>query len=87
SSVVVGTYNGHLHTGQLALANRLAQKLPTLCVALRNPYDLGLLDKRVRSIAAYAYTESVIHALSQVLLGKAEMTGVLPVVLPEQGEA
>lgn len=87
SSVVVGTYNGHLHTGQLALANRLAQKLPTLCVALRNPYDLGLLDRRVRSIAAYAYTESVVHALAQVLAGKAEMTGVLPVVLPEQGEA
>lgn len=86
SSVVVGTYNGHLYTGQLALVNRLAQKLPTLCVALRNPYDLGLVDTRVRSIAAYAYTETVVHALGQVLKGNAEATGVLPVALPEQGD-
>jgi len=85
SAVVVGTYNGHLHPGQLALVNRLSQELPTLCVALRNPYDLAYVTNKVRSIAAYAYTESAIHALAQVVLGKAEATGVLPVALVEQG--
>lgn len=85
SAVVVGTYNGHLHPGQLALVNRLSQELPTLCVALRNPYDLAYVTNKVRSIAAYAYTESAIHSLAQVVLGKAEATGVLPVALVEQG--
>ena len=44
TSVVVGTYNGHLYTGQLALVKRLAKLgLPICAVALRNPYDLATL--------------------------------------------
>ncbi len=67
SSIVCATYNGHLHQGQIQLVNTLAASKPVLCVALRNPYDLALLDGRIRSIAAYAYSRPVLDSLAQLL--------------------
>lgn len=67
SAVVCATYNGHLNVGQIRLVNALAAKKPVLCIALRNPYDLALVDGHIRSIAAYAYTKPVFLALAEML--------------------
>lgn len=80
SSVVVGTYNGHLRRGQLALVHALAeQNIPTAVVALRNPYDLRDLPRTVWSIAAYEYSTESIRAAAKVLRGELVPTGKLAV--------
>jgi len=84
TSIVVGTYNGHLHPGQIALVNALAKTgVPVIAVALRNPYDLKMLDRSVYSLAAYEYTDQLFDALVEVLQGKAVPGGKVPVdVMP-----
>lgn len=68
SCIVVGTYNGHLHTGQLELVNELAKaEVPVIAIALRNPYDLDRIDRSVYSLAAYEYTVQMFDALALVL--------------------
>ncbi len=82
SSVVVGTYNAHLYTGQLALVERLANLgLPVCAVALRNPYDLSNLPPSVQGYAAFAYRREVLDALAKVLRRDLVPTGILPVRL------
>ncbi|HCU29379.1 MAG TPA: beta-N-acetylhexosaminidase, partial [Sphaerochaeta sp.] len=51
------------------------------CIALRNPYDLALLDGHIRSIAAYAYTKPVFLALAEMLREKWVPQGRLSVSL------
>ncbi|MHC1692121.1 MAG: beta-N-acetylhexosaminidase [Sphaerochaetaceae bacterium] len=80
SCIVVGLYNGHLNKGQLSLTNCLAKTgIPTIAVALRNPYDLAYLAKNIHSIAAYEYTRLSLDAIAQVLSKKREAPGVLSV--------
>lgn len=80
SSAVVGTYNGHLRSGQLKLVRELAQAgVPTVAVALRNPYDLRELPQSVWAIAAYEYSPESIRAVAKVLRGELVPTGKLPV--------
>lgn len=68
SCIVVGTYNGHIKKGQLALVRALARlDAPVVCVALRNPYDLRNLPQTVYALAAYSYDESSLSAVAQVL--------------------
>jgi beta-N-acetylhexosaminidase len=81
SSVVCATYNGHLHPGQIQLVNSLVENKPVLCIALRNPYDLALLDVRIRSIAAYAYTKPVLAALAKYVQEPFPLEGRLTVSL------
>ena len=82
TSVVIGTYNGHLYTGQLALVERLAKLGIPLCVAaLRNPYDLSALPSSVQGYATFAYRREALEALARVLTGKLVPTGKLPVRL------
>ena len=58
TSIVIGTYNGHLHPQQLEMVKALAQNSgkPVTVVALRNPYDLFPLPESVYTLAAYEYT-------------------------------
>jgi beta-N-acetylhexosaminidase len=82
TSMIVGTYNGHLFPGQMALVNALAKRnVPVVCIALRNPYDLGLVDATVTTIAAYEYTTDCFEALSRLLRKEIVATGKLPVRL------
>lgn len=82
TSVVVGTSNGHLLGGQLALVKRLALLgIPICCVALKNPYDLSSLPHSVQGYAAFAYRRDVFDALAKVLTGKLVPTGEMPVEL------
>lgn len=79
-SVVYGTYNGHLNRTQMELANKLCDKNENvIIVALRNPYDLGMVDKRAYSLAAYEYTTLAFESLVDVFKGDAIPTGKLSV--------
>jgi len=80
--LVAGTYNGHLKQGQTALVNALcATGVPTVCVALRNPYDLFELPPNVYTLAAYAYDDLSLNAVATVLSGQTKAPGKLPVAL------
>ncbi|WP_320127581.1 beta-N-acetylhexosaminidase [uncultured Sphaerochaeta sp.] len=82
SALIVGTYNGHIHPKQIALVNILAKEpIPVICIALRNPYDLGLVDEKVVTVAAYEYTHRVFPALAKLLKKEIKATGKLPVAL------
>lgn len=80
--LVIGTYNGHLKPGQTALAKALhSTGIPTVCVALRNPYDLAGFPPEVYTLAAYEYDDLSLNAVASVLSGKAKAQGKLPVSL------
>lgn len=69
-TVVVGTYNGHLNRGQLALVEALCgADRRVIAVALRNPYDLQAVPKKVWTLAAFEYTPLSFDAVEQVLRG------------------
>ncbi len=80
SSIVVGTYNGHLYQGQLELVKELAGiHNNILVIALRNPYDLRELPEGVYGIAAYEYTLNSFMAVTELLKKQFVPGGVLPV--------
>ena len=86
TSIVIGTYNGHLHPQQLELTKALAEHSgkPVIVVALRNPYDLFPLPESVYTLAAYEYTARSTAAVADVLLGRHAAPGRLPIATPEQ---
>ena len=82
SSIVIGTYNGHLRTGQLNMVRALSGfDAPVVCIALRNPYDLAGLPLNVSAVAAYAYNDEVLHAIARMFNGEIGASGILPVTL------
>ena len=81
SKIVLATCNGHLFSGQIALAKALAETgKPFVVVAMRNPYDLPLIPTCTCAIAAYDYTGAAFQALEAVFRGE-EMIGKCPVAL------
>lgn len=80
--LILGTYNGHLYSGQKKLLRALASlHKPMIVVALGNPYDLMKLPKGVYGIAAYEYSKTSLEALLEVLKGEKSPKAVLPVML------
>ena len=80
TSVTVGTYNGLLRPGQMALVHGAALLgIPCCCVALRNPYDLFGLPENVRTIAAYDYDVRTLPVVAEIVAGKRAAVGKLPV--------
>jgi len=77
--------NAHLEPAQAELLRRvhLASEGATILVALRNPYDLELLEPgpSVARIATLGYRSNILKALAELLLGRCVPTGRLPVVL------
>lgn len=81
-TVVFGTYNAHLYHSQIDLAKQLAKAHPNVIfIAMRNPYDLPLLDKNCAALAAYEYTPVSINTLCGILSGKQEALGSICVKL------
>lgn len=68
SAAVIGTYQGHLHRGQLEVVNRIAALgIPTICVALRDPYDVDSLPRAVGKVCLYEYSEASLRAVAALL--------------------
>ena len=82
-SIVLGTYNGHLNRGQMDLALALyktaeQRKIPFICLALRNPWDLSLLPEGVKGIACWEYSEKSFEAAAAALRGDFIPSGRMP---------
>ncbi len=69
-TVVACTCNGHLNTGQLALVNTLCEnQRRVIAVAMRNPYDLFMIDERAYKLAAFEYTPLSFGSVERILRG------------------
>ncbi len=80
SSVVFGSYQAHLNSGQIALADRLSSiGVPMLCVALRNPYDVLHMPRPAKKIVVFEYTKKSIKAIEKVINGQLIPSGILPI--------
>ena len=70
NQIIIGTYNGCRNKGQIDLVNRFCKTgKDILVIALRNPYDLSLIDKRAEAMAAYEYTPLSFRSILDVLAG------------------
>ncbi|GKX31268.1 beta-glucosidase [Vallitalea longa] len=82
STVVIGTYNGHLNKGQLELIKKVAvRNNKVIVLALRNPYDLKYLPENVYGIAVYEYTSNSLKVLAELFENPYEPEGKLPVIM------
>lgn len=82
SSIVMSGYNGHTFAGQSKLIRTLgALDIPTVLVALRNPYDLRFVPDRVAKLAAWDYSVMTLSLVAQVLAGEWVPSGKMPVKL------
>lgn len=80
TSIVVGTYNGHLRRGQRELLKRLADlHIPMVVFALRNPYELLELPKHVTAIAVWEYSMRSLRGIRSMLDGVYLPEGRLPI--------
>jgi beta-N-acetylhexosaminidase len=80
SSIIIGTYNGYVQKGQLALANAMAGTgLITVVVALGDPYDLVYLAENIHSFATFEYSPLAFEAIRCILTHERSATGVLPI--------
>jgi len=85
SSLVFGTYNGHLNRGQMELASALyaaakQNKIPFVCMAMRNPWDISLLPEGAYGLALWEYTQKSFEAAAAVLQNEFIPSGKLPVL-------
>jgi beta-N-acetylhexosaminidase len=83
SSIVLGTYNGHLNRGQLVYAGALNEEakhrgIPFAVLALRNPWDISLLPDDVWGIALWEYSLQSFEAAAAAFRGEFVPNGRLP---------
>ena len=82
SSIIIGTYNGHLQSGQKALIKAFSGvDIPVMVIAMGNPYDLEGLSKNVTGIAAWDNSIMTLELLVEMLQGKWVPEGKLPIHL------
>jgi beta-N-acetylhexosaminidase len=84
SSIVLGTYNGHLNRGQISLAYALfeaAQQrgVPFAVMALRNPWDLSLLPQGAYGLALWEYSLKSFEAAAAVFRGEIIPSGIIDI--------
>ena len=71
STIVLGTYQGHVRRGQLSLMRALAALgRPMVCAALRDPADLAGLPEGVCGLAVYEYSADSLALVARVLRGE-----------------
>ncbi len=81
--ILVATQNAGAFSGQARLVKGLAASgKPVLVVALRNPYDLVAFPEVKTYLAAYSYQPCALQAASEVITGRLQPTGRLPVAIP-----
>jgi len=83
SSIVMGTYNGRLNSGQMDLVSALhdvakQREIPFMVFALRNHLDLNLLPEGVYGMALWEYSEKSFEAVAALFRGEAKLEGRIP---------
>jgi beta-N-acetylhexosaminidase len=76
--VIVATLNARYYAAQAQLVRAIDQPI---FVALRNPYDLSVASDAPTFVTTYGDAPVSLEALAQVLCGKIEAKGALPVEL------
>ena len=80
--VIVATTDANLYPGQVKLVTQLLKKTPNIIiVSVRTPYDISVLPTVSTVLAAYSSNSPTLQAITDVLMGKSEAVGVLPVAL------
>lgn len=85
--VVVATFESIHFPGQAALVRRLAERRPTIAIALRSPYDVATYPAAVTAICTYGIQPPQIEAVADALVGRIPFAGRLPVALPQALES
>ena len=81
--ILLGTINARQHTGQVELArNLIRQNKQVIVIALRMPYDQGMVPEMQTYICTYSLQLPSMTALAQALHGQIPFAGQLPVTLP-----
>jgi beta-N-acetylhexosaminidase len=82
-TVLVGTINAYAQPGQAALVRAVLKTgLPTVVAALRMPYDLAAFPEAPTYLCTYSLLEPSMHALANVIFGRVQPAGRLPVSIP-----
>jgi beta-N-acetylhexosaminidase len=76
---LVGTFDAVAHPGQAALVRSLVASLPTIAIALRSPYDIGLLPPEATVVCTYGIQPPQIEALAAALAGEISFASRLPI--------
>jgi len=81
--VIVPVDDLNNNSNQLKLVQNLVEAgNPVIVIAHRNPFDAALLPEDVTILVTYGFNPPIRDALVDVLSGKIEPSGVLPVMLP-----
>ena len=76
------TYNAHIFTQQTKLINSLINDSRiAVCAAVRNPYDLALIDGKASKIATYGFRQCNMKSIAKLILSEISSQGTLPVSL------
>ncbi|MFK0292362.1 glycoside hydrolase family 3 protein [Streptomyces sp. NPDC090442] len=79
-AAVVATYDVTASSAQRALvAELLATGKPVVQLAIRNPYDIAVLDGVRAALASYSWTDVELRAAARVIAGRQDPAGRLPV--------
>jgi beta-N-acetylhexosaminidase len=80
--IIVATTDASGYHGQVKLVTELLAKNPNVViVSVRTPYDIRVLPMVPTVLASYGSNPPTLRAIADVLMGKAQATGVLPVTL------
>lgn len=79
---VIGTIDAHVQPEQVALVEAaVATGTPVIAVAMRGPWDVGVIPAGTTALATYSILPGSLRALAAVLGGEAEASGRLPVAV------
>ena len=81
--IIVTATDANFYPGQIKLVTELLVKNPKIImVSIRTPYDISVLRTVPTVLAAYGGNLPSLQAIADVLMGKSQASGVLPVTLP-----
>lgn len=86
-TVVIGTYDGLRHPGQIELANLLGRQQNVVVAALHSPYDLREIGPCAAAFALFEYTFPAFDAFAHILAGEAAAEGRLGIRLKKGADA
>ena len=81
--VIVPINDLNVNTNQLKLVQALVEAgNPVIVIAHRNPFDASRLPENVTILITYGFNPPIRDVLADMLTGKIQASGVLPVTLP-----